>query len=389
MILGIDASNLRTGGGVTHLTELLRAANPAEQGFSQVIVWSGQATLKRIEDHPWLVKRTELVLEKNFLHRALWQRKPLGLRAKAEHCDVLFVPGGSFATSFRPVVTMSRNLLPFEWRELMRYGWSTFSLKLALLRWSQSRSFRRANGTIFLTQYAQDAVLKVTGALPGQTTTIPHGIDRRFFQPPHVQRPLVEYSDAQPFRLIYVSIIDTYKHQWQVAEAVAKLRAKGLPVVLELIGPAYPPALARLHRTLNRVDRGSEFIRYLGAAPHAELHTRYAQADVCVFASSCENMPNILLEGMASGLPIACANRGPMPEILGDAGVYFDPERPAEIAAALEPLIADPALRTCCAEGAYMKAQAYSWERCAHETFGFLKRIALDYNEGARRKAKG
>lgn len=386
MQLGIDASNLRIGGGLTHLVELLRAANPTMYGFDRVVIWASQATLAQLEDRPWLVKHTEPLLEAHYLRRALWQRNCLGELARTEQCDLLFVPGGSFVTDFRPVVTMSRNLLPFEWRELMRYGGSRFSLKLVLLRWSQSRSFRRANGTIFLTRYAQDAVLKITGALSGQTAIIPHGIDRRFFQPPRAQRPLAECSDAQPFRLIYVSIIDTYKHQWQVAEAVAKLRAKGLPVTLDLIGPAYPPALARLQKTLNRVDRGSEFIRYLGAAPHAELHTRYAQADVGVFASSCENMPNILLEGMASGLPIACANRGPMPEMLGDAGIYFDPERPAEIAAALEQLITDPALRTRCAEGAYMKAQAYSWERCAQETFGFLKRIA--YNEGERRKAK-
>ena len=86
-------------------------------------------------------------------------------------------------------------------------------------------------------------------------------------------------------------------------------------------------------------------------------------------------MPNILLEGMASGLPMACSHRGPMPEMLGEAGVYFDPESPDEIAAALRPLIADPDLRTRCAEGAYAKAQTYSWERCAQETFAFLRQI--------------
>ncbi|MFO1422301.1 MAG: glycosyltransferase family 1 protein [Candidatus Competibacteraceae bacterium] len=389
MRLGIDASNLRAGGGVTHLVELLRAAHPNVYNFDQVVVWASQATLTLLEERPWLVKRTDSVLESHYLRRALWQRNRLGELAKAERCDLLFIPGGSFATDFRPVVTMSRNLLPFEWRELMRYGRSIFSLKLALLRWSQSRSFRRANGTIFLTQYAQDAVLKVTGALPGQTAIISHGVDRRFFQPPRMQRSLAEGSNARPFRLIYISIIDTYKHQWQVAEAVAKLQAEGLPVVLDLIGPAYPPALVRLRKTLDQVDPAGEFVRYLGGTPHAELHIRYAQADVCVFASSCENMPNILLEGMASGLPIACSNRGPMPEILGEAGAYFDPEHSDEIAAALRTFLNDPELRARCAEGAYMKAQTHSWDRCAHETFGFLRRIAWDYNNGERLKTKG
>jgi len=44
MHLSIDASNIRPGGGVTHLVELLRAADRLAYGFSQVIVWGGQAT---------------------------------------------------------------------------------------------------------------------------------------------------------------------------------------------------------------------------------------------------------------------------------------------------------------------------------------------------------
>ena len=56
-------------------------------------------------------------------------------------------------------------------------------------------------------------------------------------------------------------------------------------------------------------------------------------------------MPNILLEGMESGLPIACSNRNPMPEALGDAGVYFDPEIVDDIARALRELIDSHTLR--------------------------------------------
>ena len=377
MILGIDASNIRGGGGgVTHLAELLRAAEPAAHGFERVAVWAAAATLERLEDRPWLSKRTDPVLEaSHYLRRALWQRNRLGGLAQAEGCDLLFVPGGSFATGFRPVVSMSQNLLPFEWREMARHGCSVFTLKMALLRWSQSRSFRMADGTVFLTEHAQQRVEAAAGALRGLTAIVPHGIDDRFFLPPRAQRPLAECSDAHPMRVLYVSIVAAYKHQWRVAEAVAALRAEGLPVALDLVGPAYPSALPRLLRTLRRVDPAGRAIRYLGAIPHRELHAQYAAADIGLFASSCENMPNILLEGMASGLPMACSGRGPMPEMLGAAGVYFDPERPDEIAAALRRLSADPGLRARLAEDAYAKARQYSWGRCARETFAFFRQV--------------
>jgi glycosyltransferase involved in cell wall biosynthesis len=113
---------------------------------------------------------------------------------------------------------------------------------------------------------------------------------------------------------------------------------------------------------------------------HAELPNHYQQADVFVYASSCENMPNILLEAMASAKPIACSSRGPMPEVLKDAGVYFDPERAESIASAIRELIDSPALRREKAELALRYSGEYSWCRCARESFDYLAQIANEYH---------
>jgi glycosyltransferase involved in cell wall biosynthesis len=172
--------------------------------------------------------------------------------------------------------------------------------------------------------------------------------------------------------LLYVSAVDVYKHQWHTVQSAAKLRQSGLPVELTLVGSAYPPALRRLRRIIEQVDPFGTFINYAGHESYSLLPKRYHQADCFVFASSCENLPNILLEAMAAGLPIACSERGPMPEILGDAGVYFDPESPESISVALRCLIEDLSLRESSAQLAYEKAGFYSWKRCARETFEFL-----------------
>ena len=375
MILGIDASNIRAGGGVTHLVELLRAVDPLAHGISQVIVWSGKPTLERIEDRPWLVKSHQPLLDKSLPLRIFWQRFRLSGLARATGCDLLFVPGGSYAGNFHPIVTMSQNLLPFEWHELCRFGWSWMTFKFLLLRLIQARTFRRADGLIFLTTYARDIVMGVIKTTVGKKTIIPHGIDSRFICPPQEQLSITRYTFEHPFRILYVSVIDVYKHQWHVAESVAQLRKSGLPVALDLVGPAYPPALKRLKKLLSRIDSQGEFVQYLGALLYSELNARYAKANLCLFASSCENMPNILLEGMASGLPIACSNSGSMPEILGNAGVYFNPEDPQDIARALKELIYSPELRTDKARASFEGAQVYSWARCSRETFKFISDV--------------
>ena len=181
MIIGIDASNIRSGGGLTHLVNLLKAANPQEFGISNIVVWSSQTTLNKIEDRTWLVKMGQPFLEKGLIYRAIWQRCHLSKVARKQNCSLLLVPGGSYAGNYHPVVVMSRNMLPFEPSEAAKFGkFSLMRLKMKLLRYSQSSSLKGADGVIFLSNYAQSSVSKLIGGLSCAHAIIPHGIERRF-----------------------------------------------------------------------------------------------------------------------------------------------------------------------------------------------------------------
>ena len=127
---------------------------------------------------------------------------------------------------------------------------------------------------------------------------------------------------------------------------------------------------------LSRIDPQGRWIRCVGAVPNEKLHHCYEDVDLVVFASSCENLPIILLEAMASGKPIACSNRGPMPEVLGPYGQYFDPEDPVSISVCIERLLQDLNLRRISAQDSYERACHYTWEKCASETFLYLAQIA-------------
>lgn len=377
MILGIDASNIRIGGGLTHLVEVLRAGDPPAHGFDRVVVWSGRRTLDRLEGRPWLVRETAPALDGGLLDRTRWQRRHLSAAARAAGCDVLFVPGGSYGGDFGPMVTFNQNILPFEPAEIRRFGWSSMTLKMWLLRVTQGRTFRRADGVIFLTDYAESVVRKAVGSVPGRTRTIPHGVDPRFFGTPRDPRSIEACSFDHPLRLLYVSPVYPYKHQWHVVDAVGRLRAEGLPVALDLIGQAYhAPSLRRLRAAMARVDPAGAFVTYAGYVEHGDLPARYAAADLFVFASSCESFGQILTEAMAMGLPVACANRSAIPEVVGDAGVYFDPEDPAAIASCLRGLLLDPERRRQLSAGGIEHARRFSWAHCADQTLDLLATCA-------------
>lgn len=376
MIIGIDASNIRGGGGVTHLVEMLRAAVPAEHGISEIVVWAGRSTLERIEARPWIRKEYRAALDGSLLKRVAWQRFRLSDEARSFGCHVLFVPGGTYSGTFRPMVTMSQNLLPFEARELDRYGLSWMNLKMRLLRRTQARTFLQADCVVFLTDYAERVVREIVRVPNKRVATIAHGVDERFSMKPREQRPINAYCASEPFRIVYVSVIDEYKHQRHVATAVTSLRAMGFPVALDLIGPSHTGALSRLRSQMSASDPEGQYLRYRGSLRYEDVRSAYAGADLSVFASSCESFGQILTESMSAGLPIACSNRSAMPEVLGEAGIYFDPENPREIADALRRYIESPALRAEKARIAYERAKLFTWRECASRTLSLLSRFA-------------
>jgi glycosyltransferase involved in cell wall biosynthesis len=370
-VIGIDASNIRAGGGVIHLIEILKAAKPVDYGIRKIIIWGGTKTLNRIVDKPWLEKVYHPYLDRSFIYRLYWAIFKLKKLAKTHYIDLLFVPGGSDASNFQPMVAMSQNLLPFEWKELKRYGWTFSTLKGMILRVVQSTTFKKANGVIFMTNYAQLATLKVTGKLKANQIIIGHGINPVFDYKPDISRYKYDFNFSSPCRILYVSGLEPYKQHCSVAEAVSILRSQGLPVFLDLVGPT-GIGYKRLFETIERVDSRKEYIKYHGSVPYEELKQFYSSADIGVFASTCETFGQIVTETMSAGLPLACSNRSAMPEILEDSGIYFDPEKPLEIAESIKTLMMDPILRFNCALNAYKRSKNFTWEKCAATTFEFL-----------------
>ena len=370
MIIGIDASNIRAGGGLTHIIELLKTQNLYY--FDKIILWSGNETLSTIDDKNWLEKKSHLLLDKNILFRFFWQIFYLKKVAIKNNCDILFIPGGTYLGSFSPFVTMSQNLLPFEFRELKKYGFSYIGLKMLLLRYTQTFTFKKASGVIFLTNYAETVVTKISGKLKN-STVISHGIPKRFKQ----SHSLVK-NEIKEFKILYVSIIDVYKNQINVVKAINNLRKLGYSVTIDLIGPAYKPELNRLSKVISLLDPNNNFIKYIGQYPYNNLHEKYTTYDIFVYASTCENQPIILLEAMASGLPIACSNFGPMPEVLKDAGQYFNPEDVSSITIALKDYLDNFQLRQINSYKSLNLSSNYSWENCSQKTFEYLNKIIFD-----------
>lgn len=376
--VGIDGSNVRFGGGLTYLSQLLSHAEPAQAGIGTVHLWAGTDTLAVVPDRSWLRKHVVAALDRGLGARIWWRETRLPHALRQAGCDVLFAPGTLLPRRLRmPSVVLSQNMLPFEPDEAARFGrGSAMWWRWRLLRFAQTRAFNRASGILFLTDYARTRVMEAVGPNVAPIHVIPHGLEPRFLAAPRPSVPLAAFGPTRPFRLLYVSVVNHYKHQWRVVEAVGRLRAAGLPVSLDLVGVASPAMRRVLQRSMAKVDPQGSFVRYRGPIAFKDIHRTYQEADAFVFASSCENLPNIVIEAMGAGLAIASSDRGPMPEALGDAALYFDPLDTGSVTNAMRMLIIDPELRSRLAARAFARAHAYSWTICSQDTLEFVASIA-------------
>ena len=367
----INAYSARQGGGQTYLRNLL-AHVPSDSSL-EVVVFAPECLSLPVGG---AVRRgTTRWPTANPLSRLAWERWVLPRLLCRMRADILFCPGGVVATKVPSncrVVTMFRNMIPFDGRTMATIPLGAQRLRNILLRRAILVSLRNADLTIFVSDYAR-GVIEALARIPNPIT-IPHGIDASFREPdpPQAKSPA---SGEEPY-ILYVSKFDSYKHHAEVVAGYALLPVElRNRVRLVLVGETENPqakAVERLIQYLGVADR----VDITGPLPAHALPAIYQHAALNVFASSCENCPNILLEALAAGRPIICSDVQPMPEF-GGAGIgYFAPDDPLSISAAMRMYLENRTIAEECAEAARRRSMDFDWSDAAGRTWREILKVA-------------
>ena len=196
----------------------------------------------------------------------------------------------------------------------------------------------------------------------------------KFNQKPKPQFKIEYYNKKNPFKLLYVSDILPYKNHYVLTNSFLSLNKDDFPIELSIVGrEIHRKSSADLNRLINKSkNKRVNWKKNIGLD---NIYQFYHNADCFIFASSCENMPNILIEAMSSGLPILCSDRGPMRELLKDGGIYYNPESIEETTISLKKIITDVELRKKISLRAYQNSLNFSWNNCAENTFNYLNKF--------------
>ena len=103
----------------------------------------------------------------------------------------------------------------------------------------------------------------------------------------------------------------------------------------------------------------------MGKVPNEVVPQYMAAADILVLPSLSEGFPVVIVEAMASGLPIITTNVTRLPEIVhnGENGFLVEPKNPAELAEKILLLLQDDGLRGRIAQNNRRRAKDYTWEK--------------------------
>lgn len=352
--LTIDARVWKTGIGTYTLNLLaaLRAADPnlrvtAITRADAVAVLSALSHETRIVDIPIYTAREQL-----------------NVLAAARGCDLLHVPhynvpvlyGGPLVVTIHDVAHLK--LAPYR-SSLKSKLYARPMLKMAAAK---------ASNVIAVSHHTKSEIAEVLGIPGKKIEVIYHGV-APVYQPIQKskasERVFARYKIGRPY-FLYVGNLKPHKNLALLFRALSTLRGRGrLHHSLVLAGddPRWKQSVFEMTARLGLAD----VVFHIPWASEDSLPYLYSAADLVIMPSLSESFGLPLVEAMASGTPVISSNAAALPEVGGDAVVYFDPRNVEELTAAIERVLDSPTLQNELRAKGLKQAAKFSWEECARK----------------------
>lgn len=171
----------------------------------------------------------------------------------------------------------------------------------------------------------------------------------------------------QPPFLLAVGSSSPHKNLANVIEAVEMNSADQMKLVIA--GGSFSKVFKDV-KTIN-----SQRILHLGYVTDGELRSLYSQASGFIFPSIYEGFGLPPLEAMACGCPVLCSNRASLPEVCGDAVLYFDPLNVEEMNNSVTQLLENTSLQDELREKGYERVKVFTWKNTAESLLETLVNI--------------
>lgn len=251
----------------------------------------------------------------------------------------------------RKTVVTVHDVIPLvtnEFNSVLAKKWYTLVL----------RGVSKANALITVSQHTKNDVVRLLNYPAENIHVVYEGVDHDYFK--------VAGTRRAENTILYVGSEMPRKNVMTLFRAFSEVREQIPEARLVKVGLAQWGGVREklVHFVKeHRLEKSVIFKNYV-----ENVAQEYQQASFFVFPSKYEGFGFPPLEAMACGCPVLCSNATSLPEVVGDAGVLFDPDNYKELAEKMVRLLKSETLRAHLAKKGVERARQFTWEKCAEET---------------------
>jgi len=223
------------------------------------------------------------------------------------------------------------------------------------------RAYRRADGIVAISPHMADTMRRY-GVDTDKVHLIPNGINPREIGV--FENVVPRNSDHRPLKLLFVGRIEPIKGLDCLVAGCEELDRRGIDFTLAIAGKGSSTYVNQLKQRIQRAGLQNR-IEWIGSVPREKLFSLYSQHHILIVPSINDPCPLVVLESMASGLPVVGSNVGGIPMMVeaGETGFTVPAEDPLALSNAISKLGQDRTLLAQMAVNSVERAKLFSWER--------------------------
>jgi len=243
---------------------------------------------------------------------------------------------------------------------------------------------RRAQHIVAVSNCTKTDLIQYLNIPATKITVIYNGVDRTVFKPVTGRRYDFPY-------LLYVGAERPRKNLSTLLAAFSLLKRSNVTPDLKLVkvgnaGRTIEFRQATL-REIKRLGLDNDVV-FVDNASDAELAMYYSSAIALVMPSLYEGFGLPLLEAMACGCPVIAANSSSLPEVAGDAALFFPPRDSLRLARLMHRLVTEPALRNKLVGKGFERVAHFSWEKAVQATLYVYQKVEAELFPRAQPETK-
>lgn len=233
------------------------------------------------------------------------------------------------------------------------------------------KAIEKADRVIAVSENTKKDIIKKQPKTKGKIEVVYEAADPVFKRIDDQKKEMVRRKYNLPKDIIlFVGSLKRHKNIERLVDAYINLRVKGIQHRLVVIG-RYRPREADILEKIKTTDA-----LYLEEIIDEDLVAIYNLSSLLVLPSLYEGFGLPALEAMACGVPVVSSSASSLPEVVGNAGILFDPYDISDISDKVYQVLMDKGLRQDLIEKGFKRVGDFSWDRAAKQTLDVYREVA-------------